>query len=111
MIEMTEETWRLFIVLGIGGLVLLVAMFVYCVRCARAAYLGEKWWQAAGTHRRAIQALHAFEHETEALVVQHAYRFPAGLLVSIDRENVERLIEQADRREAMRDNGGGGPGI
>jgi hypothetical protein len=105
MITITEETWRQLVVMGLGCLVLLVAMFVYVVRSARLAYLGESWIRAAGSRRRAVRALTEFEHETEALVVEHAYRWPDGLLVAMDRENVERLIERYSPQKF------GGPGL
>lgn len=94
MIEITEQQWRMLMVLGIGAVIILVAMFVYCVRCARLAYLGERWVMAAGSHRRAARALQDFDLETDALVVEHAHRWPEGVLVRMDRENVEALIRR-----------------
>ena len=107
MITITEEQWRMILVLGICSVVVLVAMFVYCVRCARLAYLGERWVLAAGSHRRAAQALQDFDHETDALVVEHAYRWPEGVVVRMDRENVEALI----RRYGPTGQQFGGPGL
>jgi hypothetical protein len=104
MITMTEEQFRALLALGLGSLVLLVGMFVYCVRCSRFAYLGEAWIRAAGSYRRAARALTEFTHETEALVVASAYRWPHGTVVRMDRETVENLNALAADR-------GGGPGL
>jgi hypothetical protein len=109
MIAMDEETWRWLVALGFCVLVLVIGMFVYVVKASRLAYLGERWIRAAGSRRRAAVELRNFEHMTETLLVQHGYRFPPGLLVSIDRESIERLIEAADQAE--RREGGGGPGL
>lgn len=108
MIEISEEQWRMVLALGICSVVVLVGMFAYCARCARLAYLGERWVLAAGSYRRAARALQDFDLETDALVVEHAYRWPEGVLVRMDRENVESLIR---RYGPTGQRCGGGPGL
>lgn len=110
MIEISQEQWRWLVILGLGGLVLLVAMFVYCVRSARFAYFGERWVRSAGSFKRAAIELRTFEERTDELLVMHACRFPPGALVRVDRETIEELIHQADRASRARDIGGG-PGL
>ena len=103
MITITDLEFRWLLSTGLCALVLLVAMFIYTARCARLAYLGEAWQDAAGSYPRAIRALQDFKHETDALVVEHCWRWPKGTVVVMNRLEVERLNATADK--------GGGPGL
>lgn len=105
MIQITDDQFRFLIVMGLGSLVLLAAMFIYCVRSARLAYLGERWVHAAGSYGRAARALRDFDIETDALIVEHAHRWPAGILVLHNRESVEALIARHASAKF------GGPGL
>lgn len=104
-LSMTEGTFRALIALAGGSLALLVGMFLYMLKTAKAAHVGDRWISAAGSYLRAVEACQEFDLQTDALIVQHAYRWPPGTAIVRNRVEVEKLIR---RWGAV---GIGGPGL